>query len=78
MSSLNWFNRSKQGITTSTEEKLEVPDGIWWKCPSCNKTIPTADLTENKYLCPACDYHARINILKSFMMKTLLNCYSTI
>jgi acetyl-CoA carboxylase carboxyl transferase subunit beta len=66
MSSLNWFNRSKQGITTSTEEKLEVPDGIWWKCPSCNKTIPTADLTENKYVCPACDYHARINSVEYF------------
>jgi acetyl-CoA carboxylase carboxyl transferase subunit beta len=46
-----WFKRSKEGITTTTEEKLEVPEGLWWKCPSCKKTIPTADLKENKYVC---------------------------
>jgi len=56
-----WFKRDKQGITTSTEEKLEVPDGVWWQCSSCKKTIPTGDLIENKYVCPQCNYHARIN-----------------
>ena len=38
-----WFKRDKQGITTSTEEKLEVPDGVWWQCSSCKKTIPTGE-----------------------------------
>ena len=61
-----WFKRDKQGITTSTEEKLEVPDGVWWQCTSCKKTIPTSDLTDNKYVCPNCNYHARINSVEYF------------
>lgn len=61
-----WFKRSNEGITTSTEDKLEVPDGVWWKCPSCNKTIPTADLEEKMYCCPNCNYHARINSVEYF------------
>lgn len=63
-----WFKRSTEGIQTSTEEKLETPDGIWWKCPSCKKTIPTVDLEENKYVCPSCDYHARINSVEYFQI----------
>jgi acetyl-CoA carboxylase carboxyl transferase subunit beta len=61
-----WFKRSKEGITTTTEEKLEVPEGLWWKCPSCKKTIPTADLKENKYVCNNCNYHPRINSVEYF------------
>ncbi len=61
-----WFKRDKQGILTSTEEKLEVPDGVWWQCTACKKTIPTSDLTDNKYVCPSCNYHARINSVEYF------------
>jgi acetyl-CoA carboxylase carboxyl transferase subunit beta len=66
MSSISWFKRSKEGITTSTDEKLEVPDGIWWKCPNCKKTIPTTELKENLYVCTACEHHARINSIEYF------------
>ncbi|MFN9494579.1 MAG: acetyl-CoA carboxylase, carboxyltransferase subunit beta [Bacteroidota bacterium] len=63
---MSWFKRSAEGITTTTEEKLEVPDGIWWKCPSCKKTIPTIDLQENSYICTSCEYHARVNSVEYF------------
>lgn len=63
---MSWFKRNTEGITTSTEEKLEVPDGIWWKCPSCKKTIPTIDLQENSYVCTSCEYHARVNSVEYF------------
>lgn len=63
-----WFKRSKEGITTTTEEKLEVPDGIWWKCPSCKKTITASDFRDNKYVCPNCNYHARINSNEYFQI----------
>lgn len=63
---MSWFRRTKEGITTSTEEKLEVPEGVWWKCPSCKKAIPSADLRGNKYVCPNCGYHPRINSTEYF------------
>ena len=31
-----WFKRIKRGITTSTAEKKETPEGLWTKCPTCN------------------------------------------
>jgi acetyl-CoA carboxylase carboxyl transferase subunit beta len=65
---MSWFKRNEEGITTSTEEKLEVPDGIWWKCPSCKKTIPTIDLQENSYVCTSCEYHARVNSVEYFSL----------
>ncbi len=61
-----WFKRTREGILTPTEYKLEVPEGIWFKCPSCKKTIATADLVENLYVCPQCDYHTRINSSQYF------------
>lgn len=63
-----WFKRSKEGITTTTEEKLEVPDGLWFKCPSCKKTSTTEELKENLYVCIHCSYHARINSIEYFAL----------
>ncbi len=61
-----WFKRTRAGITTAPEERLEVPEGIWWKCPSCKKTILSQDLRENQHVCPLCSYHARINAPEYF------------
>ncbi|MBA2406878.1 MAG: acetyl-CoA carboxylase carboxyl transferase subunit beta, partial [Chitinophagales bacterium] len=63
---MSWFTRNKEGITTTTEEKLEVPEGLWWKCPSCKKAVPTADLKQNTFICPSCNYHLRINSVEYF------------
>lgn len=57
---MSWFKRNKEGITTSTEQKKEVPDGMWFKCPSCKATLLTKDLAENRYVCSECSYHCRI------------------
>jgi acetyl-CoA carboxylase carboxyl transferase subunit beta len=61
-----WFKRTREGITTATEEKLEVPEGVWWNCPNCKKTISTDELKENFYVCTNCSYHPRINSVEYF------------
>lgn len=61
-----WFKREKKGISTTTEEKKEAPDGLWNKCPNCKKALHSADLTENKYVCHYCDYHIRIGSKEYF------------
>lgn len=61
-----WFRRSKQGISTETREKKEVPDGLWHKCPECRGTITLDDLATNLYICPECGYHNRINAKEYF------------
>ena len=63
---MSWFKRIKGGITTSTREKKETPEGLWYKCPSCKKISPTKDHTENKYVCRECNYHEKIGSAEYF------------
>ena len=58
---MSWFKRQKEGIQTSTEDKNEVPEGVWEKCPACKKTITRRELEENNFVCN-CEfsYHFRI------------------
>ncbi|WP_113654773.1 acetyl-CoA carboxylase, carboxyltransferase subunit beta [Pedobacter namyangjuensis] len=65
---MSWFKREKKGISTTTEEKKEAPDGLWNKCPNCKKALHSADLTENKYVCQYCDYHLRIGSKEYFQV----------
>ncbi|TKB95995.1 acetyl-CoA carboxylase, carboxyltransferase subunit beta [Pedobacter cryophilus] len=61
-----WFKRNIKGISTSTEEKKEAPDGVWNKCPSCKKALHYSEQLENKYVCQYCDYHLRIGSKEYF------------
>lgn len=63
---MSWFKRVKEGITTSTEDKKSVPDGLWHKCPRCKKAITTADHEANMYVCPSCNYHDKIGSKEYF------------
>lgn len=58
---MSWFRRLKEGITTSTRNKKEAPDGVWHKCKECQATMRKKQLEENLWVCPECDYHERIS-----------------
>ena len=58
---MSWFKRIKGGITTSTKEKKETPEGLWRKCDSCKKVFSTNERMENFWVCTNCDYHDRIS-----------------
>lgn len=55
-----WFKRAKEGITTSSKDKKEVPEGLWYKCPTCTQITPSAEHEENLWVCPDCGHHDRI------------------
>ncbi len=61
-----WWKRNKQGITTETSDKKETPDGLWYQCPSCKKTLEQEELKDNLYVCTKCDYHSRIGSMQYF------------
>lgn len=63
---MSWFKRVKEGITTSTEDKKSVPDGLWHKCPRCKKAITTTEHEANKYVCSSCQYHDKIGSKEYF------------
>ena len=57
---MGWFKRLKEGITTSTREKKETPEGLWYKCPSCKQIKTQLDHAANAYVCDACCYHDKV------------------
>jgi len=61
-----WWKREKKGVQTSTEEKMETPEGVWYKCPECKATVLNAKLVENAHVCPACGYHEKIDAEEYF------------
>ncbi len=56
----SWFKRNKEGITTSTKEKKETPEGLWKKCSNCKTIFSSDDLEKNFYVCDRCNHHERI------------------
>ena len=54
-----WFKRIRKGISTSTADKKETPEGLWTKCPTCNHICTSSELKENLYICDKCNYHHR-------------------
>ncbi len=57
---MSWFKRLKEGITTSTKDKKETPEGLWYKCPSCKKIHTTEAHRLSKFVCDSCGYHEKI------------------
>lgn len=62
----NWFTRIKDGITTSTKEKKETPEGLWFKCPSCKTIMPSKENIDNLFVCSKCGFHQRIGSAEYF------------
>ena len=64
---MSWFKRKIKGIVTPTEEKKDIPKGLWYKTPS-GKIVDKEDLIENLYVSPEDDYHMRIGSEEYFQI----------
>ena len=60
-----WFKRKSKKIQTSTEEKKDIPAGLWYKTPT-GEIIDTKELTDNQYVSPEDDYHVHIGSQEYF------------
>jgi acetyl-CoA carboxylase carboxyl transferase subunit beta len=58
---MSWYKRLREGISTATKSKKDVPEGIWFQCKKCKETSTTKQLRDNFYKCPKCDYHTAIS-----------------
>jgi acetyl-CoA carboxylase carboxyl transferase subunit beta len=65
---MGWFTRVKEGITTSTEEKKETPEGLWYKCPECKQVMTSEDHENNYWVCGGCNYHEKIGSAEYFAL----------
>jgi acetyl-CoA carboxylase carboxyl transferase subunit beta len=44
--------------------KKNIPEGLWSKCPECNRVLYQEELERLHYVCPKCDHHLRISARK--------------
>ncbi|MGB0176759.1 MAG: acetyl-CoA carboxylase carboxyl transferase subunit beta, partial [Owenweeksia sp.] len=65
---MGWFKRNKEGITTSTKDKKETPEGLWHKCPKCKVIVSVEDHEKNLWVCQNCEHHDRINAKEYFAL----------
>ncbi len=60
-----WFKRTQKGIQTPTEDKKDVPKGLWYKSPT-GKIVDAEQLEKNFYVSPEDGYHVRIGSKEYF------------
>ena len=60
-----WFRRTQKGIQTATEDKKDVPKGLWYKSPT-GKIVDAEQLEKNFYVSPEDGYHVRIGSKEYF------------
>lgn len=63
---MSWYKRLREGISTATKSKKDVPEGIWFQCKNCKQTSTTRELRDHFYKCPKCDYHTAIGSVEYF------------
>lgn len=61
----DWFKRKTKNITTSTDEKKDVPKGLWHQTPT-GKIIEHEELKKNNYVSPEDGFHVRIGSAEYF------------
>ncbi len=55
---MEWFKKPKDGLVS--QQKKEIPDGLWTKCESCGEIIYVKELEKNLWVCHRCNFHFRI------------------
>ena len=57
---MGWFSRDQKGIQTPTDNKKEMPEGLWHKCSACGEQSPMSEHEANLWVCGSCGFHDRI------------------
>jgi acetyl-CoA carboxylase carboxyl transferase subunit beta len=65
---MSWFSRKTEGITTSTKDKKETPEGLWQKCTNCKTVFTIEDIEKNSWVCDRCSNHERIGSDQYFQL----------
>jgi acetyl-CoA carboxylase carboxyl transferase subunit beta len=65
---MRWFKRSSENIKTSTKDKKETPEGLWYKCPTCKTVISTEDHKQNLWVCANCNHHEKLSSEQYFQI----------
>jgi len=56
---MSWFKRATPAILT--DQKRDVPEGLWHKCDKCGAVLHRKQLEDNLFTCCDCNNHFRIS-----------------
>jgi len=59
---MSWLEKILPSIGKNA--KKNIPEGLWSKCPECNRVLYQEELVRLHYVCPKCDHHLRISARK--------------
>jgi len=62
-----WSKRKDKGIQTPTEDKKDIPKGLWYKTPS-GKVVDSDELRDNFWVCQEDGYHVRVGSKEYFQL----------
>ena len=57
MSIIEWFDKKRN----APSKRLDLPDDLWVKCPSCKTLLYLKELEENVKVCKCCNHHFRLS-----------------
>ena len=56
---MSWLKKIMPSIGKNA--KKNIPEGLWSKCPECNRVLYQEELERLLYVCPKCNHHLRIS-----------------
>ena len=69
-------NIHKNKINNLDSSNINVPDGLYTKCPVCSKIILTEDMYLNNCVCPECGYYMKLDARTRISMVVDKNTFS--
>ena len=60
---MSWLSSKITGNKIDASDAVErrsVPEGLWFKCASCEAVLYKTDLEKSQNVCPSCSHHMRI------------------
>lgn len=76
---MSWFSKGKAPKPSGEDsDRLQIPDDIWSKCPSCNAVLYTKELRLAFGVCPKCEYNFRLSTKERIPLMTDKNSFEEI
>ncbi len=65
---MNWLSRLTRPTVKKAATQKDIPNNYWDRCPDCGAMLFHAEIEKADFVCPYCDHHFRLPVLKRFEM----------
>lgn len=55
-----WFKKKRGIQKPAGQTRVDMPDGMWLKCPGCREIVYRREVQDNLKVCPKCGYHFKL------------------